>query len=158
MGDGLDERHGCRGREVVHACIAFCDQHRRESETAARCATPGRSVRHPGYLSSANGSKSAVDHWLSNLKLIKKKQGGDDLDERQHGCHAREAVHACVRLRGLGSRESRRPHVCKSYIACTPRQINRRSIKLRVVPFGSVLDSRTTTSQNCEAVPRRAHI
>ena len=30
--------------------------------------------------------------------------------------------------------------------------------KLRVVSFGTDLDLRTTTSQNCEAVPRRAHI
>ena len=31
-------------------------------------------------------------------------------------------------------------------------------LKLRVVPFGTVLDLRTTALQNCEAVPRRARI
>ena len=29
---------------------------------------------------------------------------------------------------------------------------------MRVVPFGTVMDLRTTTSQNCEAVPRSARI
>ena len=33
--------------------------------------------------------------------------------------------------------------------------ITRRILKLRVVPFGTVLDLRTTTSQNCVAIPRR---
>ena len=31
-------------------------------------------------------------------------------------------------------------------------------IQVRVVLFGTVLDLRTTTSQECEAVPRRARI
>jgi len=34
----------------------------------------------------------------------------------------------------------------------------RDSSKLRAVPIGTVLNLRTTTSQNCEAVPRRARI
>ena len=33
-----------------------------------------------------------------------------------------------------------------------------KNIKLRVVPFGTVLDLKTTTSHKCEVVPRRAHI
>jgi hypothetical protein len=33
-----------------------------------------------------------------------------------------------------------------------------RTDSLRIVPFGTVLDFRTTTSQNCEAVSRRARI
>ena len=39
-----------------------------------------------------------------------------------------------------------------------PRRIPGRILELRVVPFGTVLDFRTTTSQNCEAIPRRARI
>ena len=34
----------------------------------------------------------------------------------------------------------------------------RRILELKVVPFGTVLDSSTTTSHNCEAVLRRARI
>jgi len=40
-----------------------------------------------------------------------------------------------------------------------PRRITRRVrrvLKLRAVPIGTVLNLRTTTSQKCEAVPRRA--
>ena len=44
------------------------------------------------------------------------------------------------------------------YIARAPRRITQRILKLRVVPFSKVLDFRTTSSQNCEAVPRRACI
>jgi len=39
-----------------------------------------------------------------------------------------------------------------------PRRITRRILKLRIAPFGTVLDLRTTSSKNCEAVPRRARI
>ena len=39
-----------------------------------------------------------------------------------------------------------------------PRRITRIIIKLRAVPRGKVLNLRTTTSQKCEAVPRRARI
>ena len=34
----------------------------------------------------------------------------------------------------------------------------RGAAKLRAVPFGTVLNLRTTTSQKCEEVPRRARI
>ena len=44
------------------------------------------------------------------------------------------------------------------YIVCAPRRITRSILELEVVPFGRVLDLRTTISQNCEAVPRRARI
>ena len=44
------------------------------------------------------------------------------------------------------------------YIACAPRRLTRRILELRVVPSGKVLDLRTTSSQNCEAVPRRARV
>ena len=43
-------------------------------------------------------------------------------------------------------------------IACAPRRITREMLKLRAVHFGTVLDSRTTTSQKGEAVLRRARI
>jgi len=44
------------------------------------------------------------------------------------------------------------------YIACAPRRITRRVPALRAVPIGAVLSLRTTTSQKCEAVPRRARV
>ena len=40
---------------------------------------------------------------------------------------------------------------------CFP-QITRITLDLRVVPFGTVLDSRTTTPQNYEAVPKKTHM
>jgi len=43
-------------------------------------------------------------------------------------------------------------------LACAPRRITRRILKLRAVPSATVLHLRTTTSQRCEAVPRRARI
>ena len=48
--------------------------------------------------------------------------------------------------------------VPRLYIACAPRRITRRILRLRVVRFGTVLDLRTTTWQKCGAVPRRARI
>ena len=41
---------------------------------------------------------------------------------------------------------------------CAPRRITRRILEVRVVPFCILLDYRTTTTQNCEAVPRRVRI
>ena len=39
------------------------------------------------------------------------------------------------------------------YIACAPRWITRRILRLRVVPVGTVRNFRTTASQKCESVP-----
>ena len=44
------------------------------------------------------------------------------------------------------------------HVACAPRRITRRVLKLRAVPIGTVLNLRTTTSQKCAALPRRARI
>ena len=72
-----------------------------------------------------------------------------------------------VRPRGRGriARWTSAPDTSpRVYIAFThewpivARKINRIILKLRVVPFGTVLDSRTTTAHNCEAVRRRARI
>ena len=48
--------------------------------------------------------------------------------------------------------------VLSLYIAFAPLPITRIILKLRVISSGTVLDLRTTTLQNCEAVPRRARI
>ena len=46
----------------------------------------------------------------------------------------------------------------RTCIAGAPRRIIRRILEVRVVPFGTVLDFRTITSQNCKAVPMWARI
>ena len=47
---------------------------------------------------------------------------------------------------------------CSNIIgSCAPRRITRTILRLGLVPLGAVLGFRTTTSQNCETVPRRAH-
>ena len=71
-------------------------------------------------------------------------------------------------VRGLGfSYEGRASHSRQTmtvrsaprlYIACSPRRITRIILELGAVPNGTVLNLRTTTSQKCEAVPRRARM
>ena len=43
-------------------------------------------------------------------------------------------------------------------IACAPRRVTRRILKLGAVPIGTVLNLGTATEQKCEVVQRRARI
>ena len=51
-----------------------------------------------------------------------------------------------------------RPHQSPSPLQTAPARSPPERARFRVVHFGTVVDSRTTPSQKCEAVPRRAHI
>ena len=60
---------------------------------------------------------------------------------------------------GVGVQGSKRPLAARGGGVMMARvMITRRILKLKVVPFGAILDLTTTTTQHCEALPRRARI